>query len=118
MRTRGWCSTNPETHSQKHGRGHGVGDRGSLGVGELNNELWLLVTIMTVTDATTLKRYRGRRQVWPSSSDMIEQFRTSRNPTWLKCRSVWRRWQQGVQYDDATVSAPPCLHESFRPTPC
>ena len=51
MRTRGWCSTNPETHSQKHGRGHGVGDRGSLGVGEPNNELWLLVTIMTVADA-------------------------------------------------------------------
>ena len=51
MRTRGWCSTNPGTHSQKHGRGHGVGDRGSLGVGEPNNELWLLVTIMTVANA-------------------------------------------------------------------
>ena len=35
----------------EHGRGHGVGDRGSLGVGEPNNELWLLVTIMTVANA-------------------------------------------------------------------
>ena len=37
-------------HSE-HGRGHGVGDRGSLGVGEPNNELWLLVKVMTVADA-------------------------------------------------------------------
>ena len=104
-------------HSE-HGRGHGVGDRGSLGVGEPNNELWLLVTIMTAADAAVAAAGPWRRQVWPPLRDMIEQFRTSRNPAWLKYQSVWRRWRHGVQYDDATVSAPPCLHESFRPTPC